>query len=79
MIGFTSQEEWNMQYPIAVLDRAELQHYLSVTEVDRLTDQDLQDIAQAMQEELNDLGFWEFMALIARRILVEKETANGTI
>lgn len=65
------------QYPIAILDRAELQRYLNATEVDRLTDADMHKIATAMQEELNDLGFWEFMALVARRILAEKETANG--
>ena len=72
MIGFASQEEWDMQYLIAVLDRAELQHHIGVAGVDRLTDQDMQDIAQIMQEELNDLGFWDHLACIARRKLSER-------
>lgn len=62
-----------MQYPIAVLDKAELQHYLSVAEVDRLTEQDMADIAQVMQQELNELGFWELMAFVARSKLAEKQ------
>lgn len=79
MIGYTSQKEWEMQYLIAVLDRSELQHHLSVAEVDRLTDQDMQDIAQAMKDELSELGFYDFMALVARCKLAEKQgTSNGT-
>ena len=60
------------QYPIAVLDRAELSHHLSAGEVDRLTDEDLRDIAAAMQEELNELGFWEQLVFIAKCKLAEK-------
>lgn len=65
------------QYPIATLDRAELQHYLSAGEVDRLTDADLQDIVATMQEELNELGFWEQLAFIARCRLAEKQGASN--
>ncbi len=79
MNGNLTQEEWNMQYLIAVLDRAELQHYLSVSEVDRLTEQDMHDVAATMQEELNELGFWEQLAFIARCKLTEKQGGpNGT-
>jgi hypothetical protein len=77
MIGFPSQQAWSKQYLIAVLDRAELQHSLSVAEVDRLTDQDMHDIAAAMQQELNEIGFWDTLAFVARSKLAEKET-NGT-
>lgn len=59
-------------YPIAVLDRAELLHYLSAGEVDQLTDEDMQDIAAAMQEELRELGFWDQLVCIARSTLAEK-------
>jgi hypothetical protein len=81
MIGFASEEEWHMQYLIAVLDRAELQQHLSATEVDRLTDQDMADIAQAMKEELEETNFWQQCAFIARCKLAEKEQhkpTNGT-
>jgi hypothetical protein len=70
---FSSQEEWQMQYPIAVLDKAELQHFLSVAEVDRLTEQDVADIAQVMQQELDELGFWELLAVVARTKVTEKQ------
>jgi hypothetical protein len=73
MIGFATQEEWYMQYPILVLDRAELQNYLSAGEVDRLNDQDLSDIAAAMMQELAELGVYEQMAFIARCKLAQKQ------
>jgi hypothetical protein len=73
----SSQEEWQTQFPIVVLDRAELQHHLSVAEVDRLTEQDMAAIAQVMQQELNELGFWELMAFIARTKLAEKQGVHN--
>ena len=73
------QETWNTQYPVVILDRSELQRYLSVAEVDRLTDEDLSDIATAMKQELEELGFSDFMAFVARCKLAQKQgTANGT-
>lgn len=79
MIGFASQEEWSMQYPILILDRTELQHYLSVSEVDRLNDQDLSDIATAMMQELHELGVYEQMAFIARCKLAEKQGVHHVV
>ncbi len=67
-----------MQYPIAVLDRTELQRYLSVSEVDLLNEQDMQEIAQAMMQELHELGFWDQVAFIVRCRLAEKRgTTHG--
>jgi hypothetical protein len=60
------------QYPIAILDRAELSQYLSASEVAQMSEEDLRDIAIAMQQELRELGFWEQLVFIARCKLAEK-------
>jgi hypothetical protein len=65
-----------IRYPIAVLDRAELSRYLSAGEVDRLTDEDMRDIAAAMQKELRELGFWEQLVFIAKCTLIEKGNSH---
>ena len=61
------------QYPVCILDKSELSHYLNVSELERLTDQDMHDIAQAMIQELQDLSIWDFAAFVARLKLSEKE------
>ena len=61
------------QYPVCILDKSELSHYLNVSELERLTDQDMHDIATAMMEEINQLDIWEFAAFVARLKLSEKE------
>jgi cytochrome c553 len=63
----------NIQYPICILDKSELAHHLNVGELERLTDQDMQDIASAMMQELHDLSIWDFAAFVARLKLSEKE------
>ncbi len=71
------QEDERIYYAIAVLDRDQLLHYVSATEVDRLADEDLQEIAVIMQKELQELGFWEHVAFVVRCKLAEKEDGNS--
>jgi hypothetical protein len=71
------QKDWQASYPIAVLDRAVLQCFLSATEVAGLTDEDMKEIAAIMQDELRELGFWEYVAFIARCKLTEKGGGNS--
>jgi hypothetical protein len=68
-----NQQTWCTQFVIAILDRAELQYYLSVAEVDLLTDADLADIAQIMMRGLEESGFWKQCAFIARSKLAEHQ------
>jgi len=72
-IGFASQEEWGTVYEVMTLTRGDLQHHLSVAEVDSLTDTDMHSIASHLAELLLELGVWDDLACIARRILTEKE------
>ncbi len=71
------QPGWDTQYPVLILDRKELAHYLSVSEVDRLTDADMHDIATALVQELHELSIWDFAAVVARLKLAEKAGRNG--
>ncbi|GHO98362.1 hypothetical protein KSF_084100 [Reticulibacter mediterranei] len=67
------QETWGTRFPVFILDRNELQAFLSQREVDQLTDEDLMEIAEILKRELEELGFFDQLMSIARAKLTEKK------
>lgn len=60
VIGFSNQEEWGKEHEVVSICRADLSHIgLSVSEVDSLTDADMQDIASRMADIYFDNGYWD--------------------
>ena len=61
---------WNKDFPIACMTRADLVSAgFSQEQVTSLTDEDMQEIAQAMADIYCDCGYWEDLELCTNRVL----------
>jgi hypothetical protein len=73
-----SGEPWDKVYEIATLTRRDLQTLgLLTTQVDSLSDEDLQAIAQEMTHLYVDHAFWEDLQFVVRLYLAEKGGGNA--
>ena len=73
-IGFASQEEWSTVYEVMLLTRADIQHVVSVAQTDSLTDADMHEIAQLLQDAIEEAGIWDEFVHIVQFVLQQKET-----
>ena len=69
---------WNKDFLIASMTRADLiSAGFSQVHVASLTDEDMQEIAQAMSDVYCDCGYWEDLELCTNRVLeAKKETQS---
>lgn len=66
--------ELNKEFPISSISRADLVTAgFPEAVVETLTDDDLQEIAAAMEDIYNDHGYWEDLELCTNRTLERKE------
>jgi hypothetical protein len=71
-------DEWSKEFPITSLTREDLISFgFSEAVVETLTDDDLQEIASAMEDVYCDHGYWEDLELCTKRILKRKEDDAG--
>ncbi len=73
-IGFTSQEDWQTIYEVMCITRADIQRVVSVAQTDRLTDADMHEIAQLLQDAIEEAGIWAEFVHIVQSVLQQKET-----
>ncbi len=73
-IGFTSQEDWQTIYEVMCITRADIQRVVSVAQTDRLTDADMHEIAQLLQDAIEEAGIWDEFVHIVQFVLQQKET-----
>ncbi len=66
--------ELSKEFPITSITRADLVSAgFSEVVVEQLTDNDMQEIASAMEDIYCDHGFWEDVELCTKRILERKQ------
>jgi hypothetical protein len=70
----TEAIDWNKEFPITSVTRADLVSAgFSQQQVSQLTDEDMQQIASAMEDIYGDNGYWEDLDLCTKRTLERKE------
>jgi hypothetical protein len=70
----TEAIDWNKEFPITSVTRADLVSAgFSQEQVSQLTDEDMQQIASAMEDIYCDHGYWEDLELCTKRTLEHKE------
>lgn len=73
IIGFSNQEEWEKDLEVVSICRADLSRIgLSVSEVDSLTDAEMQDIASRMADTYLDNGYWDDLQEAVEYVLAER-------
>ena len=70
--------DWNKTFEVAVVTRGDLTEVgVSPQQIDRLTDADMQAIAEKMADLYCDNGYWEDLEIAVEKTLVEKRGANS--
>jgi hypothetical protein len=65
--------DWHKTFTVAVVTRGDLTEAgLSPGQIDRLTDADMQAIAQKMADLYCDNGYWEDLEMAVEKTLSEK-------
>lgn len=73
--------DWSKQYVVFSASRLDLQHFLGFSheEVIRLSDYDMQRIAEEVRESFShhETDFWETVRFVTSVVLAEKSTADN--
>lgn len=69
-----NETNWDKEFPIISVTRADLVSAgFSMEQIAQLTDEDMQEIADATEDVYYDHGFWEDLELCTKRVLKCKE------
>ncbi len=69
-----NETDWNKEFVITSVTREDLVHAgFTKAVVEQISDEDMQQIASAMEDVYCDHGYWEDLELFTKRILERKE------